>query len=124
MWNRSSAPRSPRVPGITLLEMLIALAILSLVLTLAYGSFFQVSGAATALKTELDEQQELRLILKMIADDLQASRCLTNLPSKAGVKPLSGIVAKVRFVGKSEFSYVDFHAATESRFFRQRPPEL
>jgi len=120
-----SRPDSRR-GGFTLIELLAALAILALVLTLAYGSFFQISGAAIGLKGELEEQQELRLLLKMIADDLQSARYLTNFAAQQGSKPANptGIIAKVRFVGKTEFSYIDFHAATEARFFRQLPPEL
>jgi len=123
---RRPSGRDSRRGGFTLIELLAALAILSLVLTLAYGSFFQISGAAIGLKGELEDQQELRLLLKMIADDLQSARYLANFAAKQGTKPANptGIIAKVRFVGKSEFSYIDFHAATESRFFRQRPPEL
>lgn len=119
-------PRRTGAPGLTLLELLAALAILALVLTLAYGSFFQISGAAMRLKDELEEQQELRLLLKMIADDLQSTRYLNAVAAKSGgvsANP-TGIVAKVRNIGRAEFSYVDFHAATEARFFRQRPPEL
>jgi hypothetical protein len=111
---------------LTLVELLAALSILALVLTLAYGSFFQISGAANSLKGELSEQQELRMLLKLIADDLQSARYLTNFAAKQTTKAVNatGIVARVRFVGKTEFSFIGFHAATEARFFRQRPPEL
>jgi hypothetical protein len=111
---------------LTLVELLAALSILALVLTLAYGSFFQISGAANTLKGELSEQQELRMLLKLIADDLQSARYLSNFAAKQAGKPgnASGIVARVRFVGQKEFSFISFHAATEARFFRQRPPEL
>jgi prepilin-type N-terminal cleavage/methylation domain-containing protein len=124
--DRGCAPRAGRPGGFTLVELLAALAILSLVLALAYGSFFQISGAAIGLKGELEEQQELRLLLKMIADDIQSARYLTNFAAKQGAKTPNptGIVAKVRFAGKAEFSTIDFHAATDARFFRQRPPEL
>jgi prepilin-type N-terminal cleavage/methylation domain-containing protein len=128
MWNPNSrpVPRPTSAPGLTLLELLAALAILTLVLTLAYGSFFQISGAAVTLKGELEEQQELRLLLKMIADDLQSARYLGSLVAKpgGGAANPTGIAAKVRYIGRSEFSYVDFHAATEARFFRQRPAGL
>src|SRR5690349_23437887 len=101
MWRRSSSTRrvpSPtRAAGFTLIELLAALAILSLILALAYGSFFQISGAATSLKGELEEQQELRLLLKMIADDLQSARYLATIINKPGTQVVgeSGIIAKV-----------------------------
>ncbi|HEX7928486.1 MAG TPA: prepilin-type N-terminal cleavage/methylation domain-containing protein [bacterium] len=130
MWRRSNLARrgaSPgRAAGFTLIELLAALAILSLILALAYGSFFQISGAATSLKGELEEQQELRLLLKMIADDLQSARYLATIINKPGAQTVgeSGIIAKVASIGTKEFSYISFHAATQARFFRQRPPEL
>jgi prepilin-type N-terminal cleavage/methylation domain-containing protein len=107
--------------GLTLIEMLVALALLALVLTLAYGSFAQISGETSRLEEELSDQEQLRLLLKLIGDDLLAARYFSNYA--AGGNP-SGILARMQFVGRSDFSTIGFHAVLPSRFFRDRPPEL
>jgi hypothetical protein len=95
--------------------------ILSVVLTLTYSSFFQISNAAVSLQADLAAQQELRTLLKIVSDDLQAARYLKSFDEGGRA---TGIIARVRSAAGREFSAVDFHAATFSRFFRQRPPEL
>jgi prepilin-type N-terminal cleavage/methylation domain-containing protein len=105
----------------TLLELLIAMALLAVVLALTYGSFFQLSDAAAGLKAELAEQQELRLLLKLIADDLQAAQYLEGYAANGDRR--SGIVARTHFVGRGEFTEINFHVAAPARFHRQRPPE-
>ena len=117
-----AAPASRRAAGLTLIELLVALVILTVVLTLAYGSFFQISGAATSLKEDLAAQQELRTLLKIVSDDLHAARFFKNF-ADSGRNP-SGIVARVRAAAGREFSAVDFHAASLARLNRQRPEEF
>jgi len=60
-----SEPGNPagRFPsrGFTLVELLVALLLLALVLSLVYGAFGQISSAALQQRDELTEQQDLRL---------------------------------------------------------------
>ena len=130
MWIRADRPRrlasrrTPNrtaLPGLTLVELLAALVILSLVLTLTYGSFFQISNAAMSLKDDLAGQQELRTLLKLVSDDLQAARYLKSL---GDVSAPTGIVSRSRNTAGMEYVAVSFHAAIQARFYRQRPQEL
>ncbi len=108
-------------PALTLVELLVALSLLSLVLTLVFGSFFQISTGASGLQDELSEQQELRLLLKLVADDLQTAR---YLPNAAQAHLPTGLVARYQIMGRGEVTEINFHAATRARFYRLRPAAL
>ena len=58
-------------PGFSLLELLISIALLGLVMSLLYGAFFQISNSSLQVKSTLETRQELRLLMKMVLDDLQ-----------------------------------------------------
>ncbi|MDP6308741.1 MAG: type II secretion system protein, partial [SAR324 cluster bacterium] len=58
-------------PGFSLLELLISVALLGLVMSLLYGGFFQISNSSLQVKSTLETRQELRLLMKMVLDDLQ-----------------------------------------------------
>ena len=113
------AAGAPR--GFTLIEVLVSVALLGLIFGLLYNSFFQISAGSTRLQNELTDQQELRLLLKLIVDDLQAAQYFENFVTSGGGK--SGIEADLRFEGAGEFSRIRFHAALPARFFREVPPE-
>lgn len=113
--------RRPGPGGFTLLELLISLALLSAVLTLVYGAFAQISGSATRLQDELTERQELRLLVRMISDELASAQWLEHAAGKS--RPIrTGIVGETRFVEGDEFSFVSFHAARPTRFHRTVDP--
>ncbi|HUJ77311.1 MAG TPA: type II secretion system protein GspJ [bacterium] len=105
----------------SLIELLVALVVLTIVLTLAYGSFTQVSTGITGVEQALSDQQELRLLLTLITDDLSCARYLSQW---AAGNHTSGIIARMGFVGHDDFTRIDFHAATPARFHRERPLEL
>jgi len=120
MWNRASpaparppARRGPR--GFTLLELLVALALMGTILALLYQSFFQISQGAVQLEAEITQQQELRLLLKLVVDDLQAARVLDTLLEQ---NIATGIVARTDHLRNTDFSRVTFHAAVPVRFHR------
>lgn len=102
--------------GFTLIELLVAVALLGLVLSLAYTAFFQVSRSAGDLQQRLTERQELRLLLRMVADDLASVQYLDEWTTGGRS---SGLIADVERVQEEEFTTVDFHAAGPTRFFRQ-----
>jgi prepilin-type N-terminal cleavage/methylation domain-containing protein len=113
-------------PAFTLIELILAIALLGVLMALVYSAMFQVTGGGQALMQELSEDQELRLLLRMITQDLQSMRFLDNFTTPRGTSTLrrpSGLLARtIRFRG-SDFSQVSFHAATRSRQYRQRPEE-
>ncbi len=103
--------------GFTLVELLVSLMLLGLVLSLVYGAFAQISDAALTRRDELTEGQELRLLTRMIADDLAAAQWLQRYWDK-GVGHNTGIVGDTSFESGKAFSRLSFHAARPSRFQR------
>jgi prepilin-type N-terminal cleavage/methylation domain-containing protein len=125
--NRRRAGRRPRRPagkaaGFTLVELMIAIVLLAIILTLLYTSFFQISTGTKRLQEQLAQQQEVRLLLKMIGDDLQAVQYFGGFVED-GEGRKSGLVAEEHAEGNEKFSRVHFHAAIPARFYPQVPPE-
>jgi len=114
-----SSRNSPR--GFTLIELLVSLLLLGLVLTLVYGAFAQTSGPALAERDRLNEQQDLRLLLRMIVDDVQAAQWLARYRER-GDQYLTGIIAETRPEGSKRFTRISFHAARPARFYRNVQP--
>lgn len=109
--------------GFTLIDLLISLSLLAIVMTMVYGSFLQISNNAAARTEELTQQQELRLLLHLVAGDLEAAQWLTRFNEK-GVGFKTGIVSGTEFLKGRDFTRIDFHAARPSRFFRRLPDGL
>lgn len=106
-----------RASGFTLLEFMISLGLLSWVLIFVYGAFAQISSGALSLRDEMTERQELRLLMRMVTDDLRSAQWLNQYYSK-GVGHDTGIEAETVYEGSKEFSKLNFHAAIPSRFHR------
>ena len=114
-------PRPRRaVLGFTLVELLVAIMLLTIVLVLLYGSFSQISSGTIRLNARLEEQQESRLLLRMISDDLQAAQYFEQFTQSERRK--SGLFVTRDFVGTKEFSNLYFHANVASRFHRRVSP--
>ena len=62
----------------SLLELLVSITLLGLVSALIYGAFFQVSNSSLKVKESLSQSNELRLLMKMVLDDLQAVQYLEH----------------------------------------------
>lgn len=103
--------------GFTLLELLISIALLSIVMVLIYGAISQVTSGITSLNAELANQQETRLLLRMITDDLQAVNYFERFVKSAGAK--SGIIVSRESFGTKFYSKTYFHANVPSRFHRR-----
>ena len=103
--------------GFTLIELLVSILLLGLVLTLVYGAFGQISGPAVAQRDLLTEQQDLRLLLRMISDDLQSAQWLDRFWAK-GIQYRTGIIAEARSESGKQFTTISFHTARPARFFR------
>lgn len=56
--------------GFTLIEVLLAVFIGSIVLTVLYASFFQINKAKARIEEELDLYHESRIIMSKITRDL------------------------------------------------------
>ena len=113
--------RLPAPPGLTLVEMLIAITILAAILSLLYTSFFQIADGTAKLNEHNSEQQELRLLMKLIGDDLQAIHYLEGFSGQG--RGRSGIVADTSNIDGVEYSYFDTHVAQPAKFFRSVTPE-
>ncbi len=107
------------VSGFSLLELLVSVTLLALVLALIYGAFYQVSNSSISVKATLETRQELRLLMKMVLDDLQAVQYLRHFVDKTEDGRDTGIVAEV-IPGPetAEFTEIHFHAAIPSRFYQ------
>jgi hypothetical protein len=85
---------------------------------LIYGAFGQVSRGALEQTERLTERQELRLLLRIVADDLQSAQWLARYHEK-GAEYKSGIVASIHREGSAQFSKVALHVAQPARFHRR-----
>lgn len=108
--------------GFTLIELMVSIVLLGIVLTLVYSSFFQLSAGARSVERQLEARQEVRLLVKMLADDLRAVQWLKQYVAGNEARR-TGIVGDIDFVEGRDFSRVDFHAAGPARFHRDVPPE-
>ncbi|MDP6093414.1 MAG: prepilin-type N-terminal cleavage/methylation domain-containing protein, partial [SAR324 cluster bacterium] len=62
----------------SLIELLVSITLLAIVSAMIYGAFFQVSNSSLKVKASLSQSQELRLLMKMVLDDLQAVQYLEH----------------------------------------------
>ena len=123
--------------GFSILELLISVTLLGLVMSILYSAFFQISNYSLKVQSALDARQELRLLMKIVLDDLQKVRYLKHFAdSEQGENQQreTGLIAD-RNLGPEnpdtgqleEVSSIDFHTAIKSRFFPEenfRDPEL
>ena len=123
--------------GFSLLELLISVSLLGLVLSLLYGAFFQISNLSIQVKSNVNSREQLRLIMKLVIDDLQKTQYLKHFVESEKdntIQRQTGMIAE-RIAGpiNSEtgeiqiVSRINFHAAINSRFFswgQKTDPEL
>ena len=124
-------------PGFSLLELLISVALLGLVMSLLYGAFSQISNSSLLVKSTLETRQELRLLMKMVLDDLQNVQYLKSF-AESGQSTIprheSGLIAESKLGPENietgeleEVSSIYFHTAVKSRFYpeeKEQDPEL
>ena len=120
--------------GFSLLEVLVAIVLLSTILALLYNAFFQISDATKDIADSLKAEQELRLLMKIVLDDLQAVQFLERLIVHNHADEAeyyhTGIFSR-RISGPDEkrVNFIHFHTAIPTRFFPQaieleKDPEL
>ncbi len=91
--------------GFTLLEVLLAVFIGAIVLTVLYASFFQIINAKDSAEDKLELYHEARVILSKMTDDL------SMIYPRGMVYPVQGSFASSFFVGRvddAEHSSIDF----------------
>ena len=114
-----------KISGFSLLEVLVSMAILGLLVTLLYSSFSQISRTSLSVEKSLRGREELRLLMKVVLDDLQAMQYLSRLvelneSESPGVQIDSfetGLIARLVDgpQGAESSSAIDFHAARRAR---------
>lgn len=103
--------------GFTLLEMLVAMVLLSIIMVLIYGSLSQISSGTASLNADLERQQETRLLLRMITDDLQGANYFDGFADSQDAQ--SGIIVSRQDHGAKRYSRALFHANVPVRFHRR-----
>ncbi len=123
--------------GFSILELLISVTLLGLVMSVLYAAFFQISNSSLKVQTTLDARQELRLLMKIVLDDLQKVKYLKHFAESDQSETQqreTGLIAE-RNLGPEnpdtgqieEVTGIDFHTSIKSRFFPEessRDPEL
>ncbi|MBF0238133.1 MAG: type II secretion system protein [SAR324 cluster bacterium] len=113
--------------GFSMLELLVSISIMSLIMVLIYSAFFQISNYSIQVKNTLQGKQELRLLMRIVLDDLQSVQFLEqfttfNNPSETVYQ--TGIISKRDTRNEyGENSSIHFHAAIPTRFFPEYLPK-
>ena len=105
--------RSPRTHGFTLVEVLISVAILSLICTLLYGAFDGLQRSKEGVTRLADRYHEGRAALQRIAYELSASYISAHMPPD-----LNLVTSKTAFIGTrdSPAARVDFNSFSNRRY--------
>ncbi len=123
--------------GFSILELLISVTLLGLVMSIIYAAFFQISNSSLKVQSTLDARQELRLLMKIVLDDLQKVSYLKHFADSYQSETQqreTGLIAQ-RVLGPKnpntgqieEVTRIDFHTAIMTRFFPEenyRDPEI
>ncbi|MDH5673460.1 MAG: prepilin-type N-terminal cleavage/methylation domain-containing protein [Myxococcales bacterium] len=110
---RSRRTRQRR--GITLIEVMVAMAILAIVATLMYTGFAQTARNKRRIEHEVDRHHEIRLGLERIARELSMAYMSDQLNPSPALQ-----VVQTGFVGKEggHGSRVDFTSFSHRRLYR------
>ena len=127
----------PLNSGFSILELLISVTLLGLVMSVLYTAFFQISNSSLKVQSTLDARQELRLLIKIVLDDLQKVRYLKHFAESdqnENQQRETGLIAVLNLGPENpdtgqfeEVTVIDFHTSIKSRFFPEensRDPEL
>ena len=123
--------------GFSILELLISVTLLGLVTSIIYAAFFQISNSTLKIQSTLDARQELRLLMKIVLDDLQKVRYLKHFAESEQSETQqreTGLIAELNLGPENpntgqieEVTSIDFHTSIKSRFFQEEnshDPEL
>jgi general secretion pathway protein J len=107
--------RSNRQRGVTLIEMMVAMAILAIVATLMYTGFTQTSRNKKRIEAELDRAHEVRMGVERMARELSMA-----FVSAQANPDLSLQVVTTAFIAKESGggSTIDFTSFSHKRLYR------
>lgn len=116
---RSPLHRSPTgataVQGMSLIEVMVALAILGIMMTMMYSGFVQTANNKKRVETRLERNHEIRMGLERIARELSMAYVSTHLYSNPSLQPM--ISAMVLKDGGGS-SHIDFTSFSHLRLYR------
>jgi general secretion pathway protein J len=100
--------------AVTLIEVMVAMAILAIVSTLLYTGFVQTANNKKRIESELERNHEVRMGLERIVRELSMAFV------SAQANPLLGATYKSAFIGKEEAggSRIDFTSFSHQRLYR------
>ena len=100
--------------GVTLIEVMVAMAILAIVSTLLYTGFVQTANNKTRIESELERNHEVRMGLERMVRELSMAFV------SAQHNPLLGPTFKSVFIGKEQAggSRIDFASFSHQRLYR------
>jgi general secretion pathway protein J len=114
MFNVAPTKRRSRL-GMTLIEVMVALAMFSAIGALIYGGFSQTSRAKQVLGAQLDRYHELRVGMERMVRELSMAYMSTHY------NPLSSLrTMRTTFIGKASGfgDRIDFTAVSHTRIYR------
>jgi type II secretory pathway pseudopilin PulG len=110
-----------RLPGFTLLELMLTLTLFTTVMTLMLNAFFQFSDQDRRLTSLIDLRQEARILEGLIREDLQAAVFLDAYvadPLKEMEGRQSGILGENLLEAGRDTDAIHLHVNRPSRFYR------
>lgn len=111
-----------RMAGFTLMELLIALSLFSVIVGILISSFFQFQQQSSRMESILELRQELRILEQIIRNDLQSAiyleEFMTMPPKEERDGRKSGIYGIDDAVGDHKTDQIHLHVKNRSRFHR------
>ena len=101
--------------GITLIEVMMALAILGIVMTLMYAGFVQTAGNKKRVETRLERSHEIRMGLERMARELSMAYVSTQLNQSPALQPM---ISAMVLSEKGGSSRVEFTSFSHLRLYR------
>lgn len=107
--------RTRRRSGMTLIEVMVAMAMFAVVATLIYGGFAQTARAKRNLEAQLDRYHEIRVAMERMVRELSSAYVSTHLNRTPALQGM-----RTTFVGKdSGFGdRIDFTSMSHMRVYR------
>jgi len=104
-----------RTSGFTLIEVMVAMVIISMVSALIYGGFTQTAQNKKRVEAELDRNHEIRMGLERMVRELSSAFVSAHLNANPALQ-----VVKTCFVGKEsgKGTRIDFTAFAHQRLYR------
>jgi general secretion pathway protein J len=107
--------RARRRQGITLIEVMVAMAVIAIVSTLLYTGFTQTAANKRTIERELTRQHEIRMGLERVARELSMAYVSAQLNPSPALQSV-----KTAFIGKEDGggSRIDFTSFSHRRLYR------